>query len=242
MKGIIFNIEGNWGHFRKPETNNNPLTHDFITKTALVGLIGAVLGKNREEMKDDLFPTLTDGLIYGVQVLNDVKKISFGFTSWKLGGSSKGEQGQLRKRMEIIKDPNYKIALAVKNNDAERYFSEFVFAVKNDFAKYTPVFGIHNCPANLDSQSILEGNFVEKESFEDEFEISSFVALNYQELTKISQTKHFHVGIDRIPTYQKDFYNPLDKYVTVAYPSNGNAVKAKGKFFEFDDKSKWALI
>jgi CRISPR-associated protein Cas5h len=240
MKGLIFNIEGNWGHFRKPETNNNPLTHDFITKTALVGLIGAVLGKNRYEM-NDLFPILTDGLIYGVQILNDVKKFSYGFTSWGVKGSSpKPAKYQVRKRMEIIKDPNYKIALAVKNNDAEKYFDEFVFALKNNIAKYTPVFGIHNCPANLDSQSVSEGNFIEKES--DDFEISSFVALNYQELTKISQTKHFHIGIDRIPTYQKDFYNPLDKYVTVAYPSNGETVKAKGKFFEFNDESKWALI
>ena len=240
MKGIIFNIEGNWGHFRKPETNNNPLTHDFITKTALVGLIGAVLGKNRKEM-DELFPILTNGFIYGVQVLNDVKKFSFGFSSRKLGGSSKGEQ-QSRKRMEILKDPNYKIALAVKDNKTEKYFDEFVFAVKNNIAGYTPVFGIHNCPANLESKSILEGNFVEKESVEDEFEIASFVALNYQELAKISQTKHFYIGIDRIPTFQENFYNPLDKYVSVAYPSNGNSVKAKGKYFEFDDKSKWALI
>ena len=240
MKGVIFNVEGNWGHFRKPETNNNPLTHDFITKTALVGLIGAVLGKNRKDM-NDLFPILTDSLVYGVQVLNDVKKLSFGFSSRKLGGSSKGEQ-QSRKRMEILKDPNYKIALAVKSNDAEVFYDEFVAAVKNNVAGYTPVFGIHNCPANLDSKSVVEGNFVEKGSLDEEFEISSFVALNYQELTKISQTKQFHIGIDRIPTYQKDFFNPLDKFVTVAYPSNGNTVKAKGKFFEFNDESKWALI
>lgn len=240
MKGIIFNIEGNWGHFRRPETNNNPLTHDFITKTALVGLIGAVLGKNRKEMTE-LFPVLTSRFIYGVQVLNDVKKFSFGFSSRKLGGSSKGEQ-RSRKRMEILKDPNYKIALALKDTGAETFFDEFVFAVKNSIAAYTPVFGIHNCPANIESKTILEGNFIEKESGEDEFETNSFVALNYQELAKVTQTKHFHIGIDRIPTYQKDFYNPLDKYVTVAYPSNGNVVKAKGKFFEFDDKSKWALI
>lgn len=240
MKGVIFNIEGNWGHFRKPETNNNPLTHDFITKTALVGLVGAVLGKNRKEM-NELFPILTNGFVYGIQVLNDVTKFSYGFTSRKLGGSSKGEQ-RSRKRMEILKDPNYKIALAVKNDDTENLFDEFVFSIKNNIARYTPVFGIHNCPANLESKSILEGNFTEKESGNNEFETTSFVALNYQELAKVSQTKHFRVGIDRIPTYQKDFYNPLDKYVTVAYPSNGNTIKAKGKFFEFNDESKWALI
>ena len=62
MKGVLFELKGNWGHFRKPETNNNPLTHDFITKTALIGLVGAVLGKERDEMKE-LFPQLSEDLL-----------------------------------------------------------------------------------------------------------------------------------------------------------------------------------
>ena len=48
MKGLQLNVEGNWAHFKKPETNNNPLTHDLITKTALIGMIGAVLGIESE--------------------------------------------------------------------------------------------------------------------------------------------------------------------------------------------------
>lgn len=80
MKGFQLIIEGNWGHFKKPETNNNPLSHDLITKTALIGMIGAVLGIGREDMKSK-FPQLSDNLLYGVQLLNPVKKISWGFTS-----------------------------------------------------------------------------------------------------------------------------------------------------------------
>ena len=49
MKGHQIIIKGNWAHFRKADTNNNPLTHDFITKTALIGLIGAVLGIERKK-------------------------------------------------------------------------------------------------------------------------------------------------------------------------------------------------
>lgn len=243
MKGIIFEIEGSWAHFRKPETNNNPLTHDFITKTAFVGMIGGVLGKNRKEM-ESLFPILSENLVYGVQVLNDVKKFSFGFTSWGLPGTApKPEKIQVRKRMEIIKDPKYKLALAVRNEESETYFDEFVFALKNDIAKYTPILGLHNCPAILKSESVSEGRFDEKEERDKEFETYSFVALNYQELTKVSQTKHFRIGIERIPTYQENFFNPLEKYVSVAYPSNQNFVMAKGKFYEFTkDNSKWALI
>jgi CRISPR-associated protein Cas5h len=242
MKGIIFEIEGNWGHFRKPETNNNPLKHDLITKTALIGMIGAVLGKNRDEMVD-LFPIWSKNLLYGVQILNDVKKFSFGFTSWKLGGTSKEGQAQVRKRMEIIKDPKYRIALALKSKASENEFDDFVVSLKEEKAKYTPVLGLHNCPAILKSESVVESDFEEKEESESEFEIYSFVALTYQELTKVTQTKNFRVGIDRIPTFQENFFNPLDDYVSIAFPTNGNSVFAKGKYYEFTkDKSKWALI
>jgi CRISPR-associated protein Cas5 subtype I-B len=58
MKGFQLEISGNWGHFKKPETNNNPLSHDFITKTAFIGMIGAVLGIERQEMKDYFPKTL----------------------------------------------------------------------------------------------------------------------------------------------------------------------------------------
>ena len=50
MKGFQFKIDGDWAHFKKPETNNNPLSHDLIPKTALIGMIGAVLGIEREKM------------------------------------------------------------------------------------------------------------------------------------------------------------------------------------------------
>ena len=42
MKGFQFKIDGNWAHFKKPETNNNPVAHDLIPETALIGVIGAV--------------------------------------------------------------------------------------------------------------------------------------------------------------------------------------------------------
>ena len=51
MNGFQLQLMGNWAHFKKPETNNNPLTHDIIPKTALLGLIGAVLGIERREMR-----------------------------------------------------------------------------------------------------------------------------------------------------------------------------------------------
>ena len=83
MKAWKLCIAGDWAHFKRPETNNNPLSHDFITKTAFTGMIGAVLGISRNEMKEQ-FPILSEALLYGVYP-GIVKKESWSFTMRVLG-------------------------------------------------------------------------------------------------------------------------------------------------------------
>ncbi|HEX9960584.1 MAG TPA: CRISPR-associated protein Cas5, partial [Pyrinomonadaceae bacterium] len=144
MKGVLFELKGNWGHFRKPETNNNPLTHDFITKTALIGLVGSVLGKERDEMKD-LFPQLSEDLLYGVCVKKAVKKESWAFTLRYVVDLMQ----KAPKQMEFLKNPQNMIALALKDKKSSVIFDDFVSAIQNDEAKYTPVLGLHNCPAEI---------------------------------------------------------------------------------------------
>src|SRR6056297_3608756 len=105
MKGFQLKIEGNWAHFKRPETNNNPLTHDFITKTALIGIIGAVCGVERNNMKQ-IFPQLSDDLLYSVQLLKPIKKISWGFTSrTAINPIASGNP----KYFEFIKNPSFKV-------------------------------------------------------------------------------------------------------------------------------------
>jgi CRISPR-associated protein Cas5 subtype I-B len=234
MKGAVFNIEGRWAHFRKAESNNNPLTHDFITKTALIGLIGAVLGKRRDEMKG-LFPKLSKDLLYGVEVCDDVQKISWGFTVRK--AVNPAEQG--RKRFEFIKEPRYRIAIGLLDHLSEEFYENFANAIEQSEARFTPVLGLHNCPANIEAETVTRGEF-ENES--GSFETRAFVAL--KEGVKIkSRVDSFRVGLERIPTYQRDFYNPPDGYQRVVYPSNGNFISVEGEHHRFTkDGSKWMLI
>lgn len=235
MKGILFNIEGRWAHFRKPESNNNPLTHDFITKTALIGLIGAVLGKRRSEMLP-LFPVLSDDLLYGVEVRNDVRKISWGFTVRKAVNPSEPS----RKRFEFIKEPLYRIAIGLLNNRSEEIFEKFTRALERSEACFTPVLGLHNCPAIIEAENVTRGKFENKSG---SFETQAFVALEKIEKYNFARTKTFRVGLERIPTYQSNFYNPLHKYQRVVYPSGGYKIPVEeGSYQQFTDGSTWTLI
>jgi CRISPR-associated protein Cas5 subtype I-B len=237
MKGIQFIINGNWGHFKKPETNNNPLSHDLITKTALIGLIGAVLGIEREDMKDK-FPQLSEDFLYGVQLLNPVKKFSWGFTSkTAINPTAEGTP----KYFEFLKEPSFLIVLALKDNRSETIFENFSRAVQKEETIYPPVLGWHNCPANLEWKS--EGKFSEIK--EGVFETSGFVLAGEHVPQSISG--NFRVGFDKMPTFQNDdFWNLPDMYKNIIYPDYPHSISVKGKYYEYSTLNKniekWVLI
>jgi CRISPR-associated protein Cas5h len=238
MKGFLFDIRGNWAHYRKPETNNNPLTHDFITKTALLGLIGAVLGIERKEMAQ-LFPQLSEDFLYGVFVKATVKKESWAFTlRYVVDFFQKAP-----KQMEFLKNPENRVALALESERSARYFDAFQMAVQTQEARFTPILGLHNCPAEL--SFVAAGDFAPRNG---EFVTQSFITerhqLNASKLVGAPDfAKGFRIGAERIPTFQNDdFWNPPEKYVRVFYPSEGKEITASGDYFQFSDESQWALI
>lgn len=222
MKAYQIKISGNWGHFKKPETNNNPLTHDLITKTALIGLIGSILGIERQEMKKS-FPELSESLLYGVQLLSPVKKVSWGFTSRTAINPTKSGSP---KYFEFLKKPEYKITLALKNELSLTRFEQFLEAVKNSESIYTPVLGWHNCPANLE---FLSEGFI-SDIQESEFETFAFVS----NIHKPKVSGEFRIGFDKLPTYQNnDFWNLPEKYKQIIYPDFPHKLTVEGEYYEY---------
>ena len=79
---LVFDISGEYGHFRKFNTTSSPLTYSIPTHTALAGILGAILGIERES-STGVFP---EGVIpvnelfspdtrnFGIQILNPIKK------------------------------------------------------------------------------------------------------------------------------------------------------------------------
>lgn len=235
MKGFQLIIEGHWGHFKKPETNNNPLSHDLITKTALIGLIGAVLGIEREEMKRK-FPQLSEDLLYGVQLLHPVKKISWGFTSrTAISPTAEGTP----KYFEFLKDPKFLVSIALKDERSNSIFEEFKHFTKDELAVYPPVLGWHNCPANLKWES--DGEF--SESKNGDFETYGFVLAEH---TPRNFSGQFRIGFDKMPTFQNDdFWNLPERYKNVIYPDYPYSIIVHGEYYEYNSAQKvekWCLI
>ena len=229
MNGFQFEIKGNWGHFKRPETNNNPLSHDLITKTALIGMIGAVLGVERGEMRT-LFPQLSEDLLYCVYLLHPMKKISWGFTSHTaINPTASGTP----KYFEFLKDPAFLITIALYGYRSKQIFEKFKSAIIEEETIYPPVFGWHNCPAEL--RFISEGDFSEMQT--GEFETKGFVIAGKHIPKNISVP--FRIGFDKLPTYQNnDFWNLPDKYVNIIYPDYPHIIRVEGEYYEYSSNGK----
>ncbi|WP_291862324.1 CRISPR-associated protein Cas5 [Marinilabilia sp.] len=231
MEAILLEIKGKWAQFRKAETNNNPLSHDFMTKTAFIGLLGAVIGVERNQMRQH-FPLLCDGLVFGLQINNEVQKQSWGFTFRSVTHAWE----KAPKQMEFIKDPNYTILLGLKDEGCREQFEYFRAHIKEGKACYPPVLGLHNCPADI---KFLESGIIE--SKQGNFETYGFVTTDYQPI--IDNMSEFRIGFDKIPTFQDDnFWNVPERFVSVTYPSNQRKLLVSGEFHEFNKQTQWCLI
>jgi CRISPR-associated protein Cas5h len=228
MKGLQLNVEGNWAHFKKPETNNNPLTHDLMTKTALIGMIGAVLGIERIEMRDT-FPQLSEDLLYSVSLLRPVKKVSWGFSSRTAIHPSRAGSP---KYFEFLQNPKFRINLALKAVRSEKIFDNFLEALKSGESIYTPVLGWHNCPANL--EFISEGEFSKPK--EGEFQTTAFVkSEGYKPKIEMGT---FRIGFDKLPTHQdNEFWNKPELYENIIYPDYPHHMTLEGMFYEYQSQS-----
>ena len=231
MPGLLFNVRGRYAHFKKPETNNTPLTHDFITKTAMLGLIGAVLGIERREMREK-FPLWSDGFLYGVQLKNAVRKESWSFTLRSLGG------GQAPKPLEFLRNPDFTVALAATTAETRDVLQQFAQFLEEERAHFTPILGLHNCPAELKLQERGEW---QRES--GEYSTSGFALRSHKLKLSMEELSRLRVGFERLPTYQNnDFWNLPERYAEVVYPDAGGTISLEGEHFCFSDNSAWSLI
>lgn len=229
MQGFKFRVSGRWAQFRRPETNNTPLTHDFITKPALLGLGGALLGWERPIMREQ-FPILSDDLLYSVQLNQPLKKESWSFT---LRNVAKPEERSPRP-MEFLRDPDFTVVVGLKNERSAAFFEAMRSAIRNTEARFTPVLGLHNCPAEL--EWIEAGELTEASG---PYQTPGFILRTH----RLLRLDGIRLGFDRIPTYQtSEWWNLPERYQEVTYSLNGIAVEAEGDHYRLANREGWCLI
>ena len=147
LKLLVFDISGEYGHFRKFNTTSSPLTYAIPTRTALIGILGAILGIERETAPG-LFPegiTPLNELFdrsksrFTVQVLNPIKKVNIGFNLLDTGKSPSSFfniQNRTQIEFELLKNPKFRIFFYHSDSELLGELAERIFERKHHFTPY----------------------------------------------------------------------------------------------------------
>ncbi|MDD2245190.1 MAG: type I-B CRISPR-associated protein Cas5b [Dysgonamonadaceae bacterium] len=154
---LIFDIKSEYGHFRKYNTTTSPLTYSIPTRTSIIGILGAILGMEREicdgqypegaEPVQEFFSKEKAGI--AVQIINPVKKENIGINliNTKSSFYDLTRAGHTQVNFELLKNPHYRIYLSMDNHNK---FEELLERIKCKRHHFTPYLGLAQFTAQID--------------------------------------------------------------------------------------------
>lgn len=162
---IVFELSGEYGHFRKFNTTTSPLTYPIPTRTALTGVLGAVLGVEREmapgRFADNALPVQelfgADACQLAVQLLAPVKKVNIGFNLLDTGNSfyEIRKSGRTQIEFELLKNPAFRVFVRLKDGVLFDQLADRLIARSHHF---TPYLGLSQFTANLQDVRVTRGS------------------------------------------------------------------------------------
>jgi len=212
---LVFDVWGDYAHFRRGYTTTSPLTYPFPSRTTLAGLISAILGLPRDSYYK-LFGK--DNSAFALQILNPIRKIKItqnlidtktGFYLW----DNKGQRTQIP--FEFIKKPKYRLYVWLEGEK----FEDLINLIRGHNSVYTPYLGISECIANF--EIFKDGMFeVEKKRVDggEGVEIYSIIEKGKAKVRGGERGKKY--GIVKVPGFMNQDRS-VSKYMEFYYEEDG---------------------
>ena len=154
---LIFDIKGEFGHFRKYNTTTSPLTYSIPTRTAIAGMLGAIIGAERE-IRDGVFPegsTPVQELFskstcdIAIQIVQPIKKVNIGFNlvNTKTSFFDLTRAGRTQIEFELLKDVHYRIYFSSQDSTVFKNMTDRIIQKRHHF---TPYLGLAQFTATID--------------------------------------------------------------------------------------------
>ncbi len=143
MRTIVFDIQGPYGHFRKPYAPASPVTYPFPPPPAVLGILGAVLGLGKDQYHRQLG---WETVRIGIRLLRPVRlfRSALNLVNTKAGWWE--VKSRLQIPYEFLKDPAYRIFVAgLPSNQADRLAD----LLAEGRSVFTPSLGLAQCLARI---------------------------------------------------------------------------------------------
>jgi CRISPR-associated protein Cas5h len=142
---IVFDVWGDYAHFRKTYSTSSPLTYSFPPRTALSGLIGAIAGLDKAEYFRQFF---RERAKIGCRILTPVKKVRIGENLIDTKSAVKMHliKNRTQIRFEFVKDPKYRIYFT---HSDEQFYKNLRDLLSDHQSVYTPCLGLSQLICNF---------------------------------------------------------------------------------------------
>lgn len=231
---IVFDVWGDYAHFKRYYTTASPLTFAIPPRTAIVGLISAILGLGKAlfgSKEDEYLSHMTkDQACIALQLLHPVKKVRLGMNliNTKDGYWVPVKRGfhepRTQIRFEFLKDPKFRIYFSHRERKLYETLRQYL---KEHKSVYTPYLGISELIANFE----YIGEFVVARRPQED-EVIAVKTVLPLDVAVLDPKKLLEPGYkffkERIPTEMRPG-RVVTKYCEVLYEGEGKPIYAKVK-------------
>lgn len=222
MKCLVFDIKGDYGHFKKYYTTSSPLTFSIPPRTTVSGMIGALIGLDKEEYLK--YFSKEDAKI-AIQINSPINKsrISYNLINTKTAKMYSQIKDRTQVTFELLKNPSFRIYFSHEDLNLYNKVKNFLEQGKN---YYTLSMGL--------SEFIAEFEYIDEIDLE---KITTNSELNYID-TVINFNESLRIDFENEKEYFKDTMpNEMDlnrvvtDYSKVLFERNGKPIKCNVDFY-----------
>lgn len=216
---IVFDVWGDYAHFRKNYSTSSPLTYSFPPRTALSGMLGAIAGLDKTEYFRHFSK---DQASIGCRILQPVKKVRIGenLIDTKSASGMHLIKNRTQIRFELVKDPRYRIYFS--HTDVQLY-ERIKELLKSHQSIYTPCLGLSELVCNFE----YRGEFGLKNPGEAFQEIKSVIpGKSLLEPPDFEEGKEY---FSEVMPGEMGERREVTEYNEILFERNGKSIKGKAK-------------
>lgn len=232
MKCLVFDIKGEYGHFRKFYTTSSPLTFSIPPRTTVSGIIGALIGLNKEEY---LKYFSKEQAKIAIQIKSPINKtrVSYNLINTKNAKMYSKIKDRTQVSFELLKNPSFRIYFSHEDENLYNKVKSFLVEGKN---YYTLSMGLSEFIAEyeyideIDIKAINQNEFVEIDTvinFNEEIEIEFENGKEY-----FKDTLQNEMNIERVVT----------EYIKVIFERQGLPIKCKTNYYLGNGEEKIVFL
>jgi len=226
-KMLVFDVWGDYAHFRRFYTTTSPLSFPIPPRTALCGLIGAIIGLEKEGNDYLKYFSIKSAHI-ALRLLNPIKKtvIAENLINTK---NARGPGMNLiinrtQIRFEFLKNQEYRIYFYYTDEE-DGLYQKLKYNLTNHKTKYTPCLGLSENIANFKFIGEFEINILPCKN--DYIAIDTVLPLQKTSEKEgiMFERKGEYFSI-RVPV-ELNTKRVVTKYSDIIFDRNGRSIKAK---------------